>query len=770
MNHLKQTLAWAAAALFCCGTGAHAQQTNAPRVAAPVIATPSKPAGARLSDGEIHQRVIGLMKQMSAEEKIHQLASGYMNGNRRLGIPNLAVGEALHGVCAGDATSFPGAPGLGATWDPDLLERIGKVIGKEGRALGYHQVFSPMLALARDPRWGRVEESYGEDPYHVSRIGVAFIKGVQGTGADYLGPNQMACTPKHFVADGDSLRGTNGEAVDISETTLRETALVPFEAAVKEARTASLMPAHHSVNRIPCHANKWLLTDVLRKEWGFDGMVTSDMGDIGKNHVFGGNEGHFYARNSSEAGRMALEAGVDMELVGMNPWNSGGRCYGAQMVEYVKAGKVPMAAVDRAVSKVLQLKFRLGLFGPELPKSYDPLLVEDKQQPDTSGLDPWAIAIREGKNPPSVPPVPRADVQVVLKDKAHEQLAREAAQKAITLLKNEGNLLPLDKSKVKKIAVVGPNAYDGVLGGYSGTPRYRVSVLQGLLNLVGKDVEIKYAQGCDMNNVREEGIAEAVAVAQAADVCIAVVGTNRDVMGENLDRSDLSLPGVQQKLVEAVHATGKPLVVVLINGGALTIPWIAKHVPAIVEGWYLGQEGGNAMAQVLFGDVNPGGKLPVTFPENLGMVPCYYNQMPMGSPRIYLGGNGYYRVQYPFGHGLSYTTFSISAPQLSRTEMRVNDSATLAVTVMNTGQRTGDEVVQLYVNKRYGATVGPVKALKGFQRITLKPGESCKVEFPIGFEQLKSWLDGKWKVEPAQYRLTVGPDSASGQTAVLEVK
>lgn len=739
-------------------------------IAAPVTAIASKPLISRLSDAEIHQRVTALIQQMTLEEKIHQLASAYMNGNRRLGIPNLTPGEALHGVCAGDATSFPGAPGLGATWDPDLIERIGKVIGQEGRALGYHQVFSPMLGLARDPRWGRVEESYGEDPYHVSRIGVAFIKGVQGTGADYLGPNQMACTPKHFVADGASLRGTNGEAVDISETTLRETALLPFEVAVKEARVASLMPAHHSLNRIPCHAHKWLLTDVLRNEWGFDGMVTSDMGDVAKNHVFAGEEGHFYARNYPEAGRMALEAGVDMELTGMSPWNSDHRCFGAQMVEYVKAGKVSMTAVDRAVSKVLQLKFRLGLFGPEVPRSYDPLLVEDKQQPDTTGLDPWAIAIREGKNPPSVPAIPRADAQAVLTDKAHEQLALEAAQKAITLLKNEGNLLPLDNSKVRKIAVVGPNAFDGVLGGYSGTPRYRVGVLQGLQNLVGKEVEVKYAQGCDVNTAREDGIAEAVAAAQAADVCIAVVGTTRDVMGENLDRSDLNLPGVQQKLVEAVYATGKPLVVVLINGGALTIPWIAKNVPAIVEGWYLGQEGGNAKAQVLFGDVNPGGKLPVTFPDNLGMVPCYYNQMPMGSPRIYLGGNGYYRVQYPFGHGLSYTTFSISPPQLNRSEMGANESAELTVTVKNTGQRAGDEVVQLYVTQRYGSLVAPVKQLKAFQRITLQPGESRELKFPIGFEQLKGWRNGKWMVEPAQYRLTVGPDSATGQTAVLEVK
>lgn len=724
-----------------------------------------------LSDTEITQRVADLLSQMTLEEKVHQLASSYPNANVRLGIPHLVVSEALHGVCVTGATSFPQAIGLGATWDPDLIERIGQVIGKEGRAVGIHQVFSPMLGLARDPRWGRVEESYGEDPYHVARIGVAFINGVQGKGKDRLGPDQMACTPKHFVADGDSLRGGNGEPVDISETLLRETAMVPFEAAVKEARVASLMPAHHTINGIPCHGNSWLLTDVLRKEWGFDGMVTSDMMDIAKMHNFPGNP-FYFARNYQEAGCLALEAGVDMELVCGNPWNSEMRTFGAQMIEAAKAGKVSQAALDRAVRGVLQLKYQLGLFGSPISKSSDPLLVVSAQQQDVKDFDPWAVAIREGKEVPGVPPTPRADAQAVLADKAHEQLALEAAQKTITLLKNQGNLLPLDKSKLKSIAVIGPNADDAVLGGYSGNPRYRVSVLHGIRNYLGNSVAVKYAKGCELKTDRQDGIAEAVAIAQDADISILVVGTSRDVLGENLDRSDLNLPGAQQKLVEAVHATGKPVVVVLINGGAVTIPWIAEHVPAILEGWYLGQEGGNAMAQVLFGDVNPGGKLPVTFPSEVGMVPCFYNQLPSGGPRVYFSNNGEtgFKVQYPFGYGLSYTTFSFSAPQLSRANMAVNDSAVLSVTVTNTGTRTGDEVAQLYLNHRYGSRVRPERELKGFQRITLKPGESRNLEFPIGFEQMKCWRDGKWTVEPGEYRLTVGPDSASGQTVVLQVQ
>ncbi len=730
----------------------------------------ARAAGEPLTEAGISQRVDDLISQMTQEEKLHQLASYYPNANIRLGIPNLISGEALHGVCVSGATSYPQAIGLGATWDPDLIERIGQAIAKEGRAVGIHQVFSPMLGLARDPRWGRVEESYGEDPYHVSRIGVAFINGVQGKGKDRLGPDHMACTPKHFVADGDSLRGGNGEPVDISETLLRETALVPFEAAVKEARTASLMPAHHTLNGVPCHANKWLLTDVLRKEWGFDGMVTSDMFDIAKVHAFSGNPTYF-ASSYRDAGCQAIEAGVDMELVWGNPWNSEMRTYGAQMVDAAKAGQVSQAAIDRAVRSVLRLKYQLGLFGQPISKSYDPLLVATANDQDTKDIDPWAVAIREGKDIQNVPLVPQADVQAVLTDKAHEQLALEAAQKTITLLKNQGNLLPLDKTKLKSIAVIGPNADEAVLGGYNGTPRYRVSIRQGLQNFLGNQVAVKFAKGCDLKTDRQDGIAEAVAAAQDADVSVLVVGTSRDILGENLDRSDLNLPGAQQKLVEAVHATGKPVVVVLINGGALTIPWIAEHVPAILEGWYLGQEGGNAMAQVLFGDVNPGGKLPVTMPTEVGMVPCYYNQLPSAGPRVYFkNGETTFKVQYPFGYGLSYTTFSFSAPQLSRSSMAVTDSAVLSVTVTNTGSRTGDEVAQLYLNHRYGSKVRPVKELKAFQRITLKPGESRMLEFPVGFEQMKCWRNGKWTVEPGEYRLTCGPDSASGQTVVLNVR
>ncbi len=721
----------------------------------------------QLTNPEIEKRIDDLLGRMTVEEKLVQLASAYPNSNARLGIPQLQSGEALHGVCLPGGTSYPQSIGLGATWDPDLVGWIGVAIGREGRALGMHQCFAPMLGLARDPRWGRVEESYGEDAWHVSRMAVAYINGVQGKGADRFGKDHMICTPKHFAADGDSMRGGNAEAVEISEQTLRETALIPFEAAVKEARTGSIMPAHHALNRIPCHVNKWLLQDVLRKEWGFDGFITSDFADIAKNYNYDVASGHYIARSFEEAGAMSLVAGVDMELMGTVPWDAPRRTYGAQMVEGVKAGRIPVEAVDIAVRNVLRAKFQLGLFDgtpastEEAPKSVDGL------KENSEAFDPWAEAVRKG-SPTGMPMKPRPDARQIVESKEHQALALEAAQKAIVLLKNDGGLLPLDKAKLRKIAVIGPNANEAVLGGYTGKPRYTVNILEGIKKLVGDKVEVGYAKGCSLLKSKEDNIAAAVELAKNSEVSVVVVGTARSTMGENLDRADLDLTGSQQELVEAIQATGKPVVVVLVNGGALAIPWLQEHVPAIIEGWYGGQEAGTAIAQVLFGEVNPGGKLPVTFPYMTGMVPCYYNSLPPGGPQKYIEGQ--FRVLYPFGHGLTYTKFEFDKPKLSAEQMPANDTATLTVKVTNTGQRAGDEVVQLYLKRRYASTVRPVEQLIGFQRITLQPGESREVSLPVGFMQLRSWLGGKWIVEPGEFTLMAGPDSAHGQEVVLTVQ
>jgi beta-glucosidase len=370
--------------------------------------------------------------------------------------------------------------------------------------------------------------------------------------------------------------------------------------------------------------------------------------------------------------------------------------------------------------------------------------------------------------PTGVKIVPRAGWESVVASKEHAALALEAAEKNIVLLKNKNGLLPLDRSRIKSIAVIGPNADAMVLGGYSNKPPYFVSVLDGIRKLAGEGIKVSFARGCGLVASPEDDIPAAVALAKDADVSIVVVGTARTTMGENLDRASLDLTGAQQQLVEAVQATGKPVVVVLINGGALTIPWIDEHVPAILEAWYAGQETGTAVANVLFGKANPGGKLPVTFPSTTGMVPCYYNAMPPGGPQNYQEGK--FHVLYPFGYGLSYTTFEFSKPELDLNSIAPDGKATLRVKVTNTGKRAGDEVVQMYVKRRYASTVRPEKELKGFQRIALAPGETREVSIPVGFEQLKSWLNGQWTVEPGEFVLAVGPDSVNTQDVSLKVE
>ena len=718
---------------------------------------------------DIEARVAALIGRLTTEEKAVQLASSYPNGNARLGIPQLVAGEALHGVCLPDATCFPQAIGLAATWDPELVERAAAIIAREARALGMHQTFGPMLGLAREPRWGRVEESFGEDPWLVARIGVAYVRGMQGVGPERYGPDKILCTPKHFVADGDSLRGGNGEAVEISEATLRETAMLPFEAVIREAGAGSIMPAHHALNRIPCHANRWLLTDVLRGEWGFDGFVVSDNGDIVKLYNWDVASGHYFARDHEQAGAMALAAGIDSELSFATAWTSPRRTFGAQLVAAVEAGRISVAQLDRAVANVLRAKFRLGLFDdtlalrPEVARQATKAAATE----NTRDFDPWAEAIRKGHFD-GLTPAPRPDWRAVITDPAHEKAALETAEKSIVLLKNQDALLPLDIARLKKIAIIGPNAAAHVPGGYSGRPRYFVSVLDGIRRYVGPSVSVTHAPGCGLVASDKDDIPAAVALAREADLAIVVVGTSRSTMGENLDRAVIELTGRQEELVRAVHATGKPVVVVLIHGGALAIPWLGKNIPAIVSAWYAGQETGNAVARVLFGAANPGGKLPVTFPSSTGMVPCYYNALPPSGPQKYLEGP--FRVTFPFGHGLSYTTFRFGPPKLDAATISPDNATRLTLSITNTGSRAGDTVVQLYVKRRYASTVRPPRELKGFARVTLAPGETREVALPIGFDQLKSWLGGRWQVEPGEFVLQVGPDSVTGQDVKLVVR
>ena len=520
----------------------------------------------------------------------------------------------------------------------------------------------------------------------------------------------------------------------------------PFEAAVKEAHTGSIMPAHHALNGMPCHMNSWLLDTVLRQEWGFDGFVTSDMGDIPK--LAGG---HKMAHDETESAVCALSAGVDMELVG--------RLYMGNLLKALKAGKIPISVIDEAARRVLREKIELlGIGTTTNAPSAAPNEKTKQEILNYKGDDDiWAKLIADGKfNTPASGR--RPDWQKILNNPSHDALALETAQKAIVLLKNANSLLPLDKTKLKKIVVVGPLATQRNLGGYStGNPKFYVNILDGLKTYLGSSVEVGYAPGCQLKDASVELLAPAVALAQSADVVIVVVGHLRAQLGENLDRDDLGLIGGQLKLVQAVAATGKPVVVVFQNGAPITEPWICDHIPAIVESWYLGQATGMALAQMLFGDVNPGGKMPVSVACSIGQIPCYYNHAAFHGPINYYGAKS--GNLFCFGHGLSYTTFKYNGLKIEPVAIAPNQVATVTVAVSNTGARAGDEVVQLYCHQSYTSLKRPVKELKGFPRVTLAPGESKTVSFAMGFEQLKFWKDGKWITEAGDVDLMVGSSS-----------
>jgi beta-glucosidase len=658
----------------------------------------------------------------------------------RLGIPAMFLGEALHGYMEDGATSFPQALGLAATFDPALAKRVFTAVGEEAGSRGSGQVFSPVLDIARDPRWGRTEETYGEDPFLVSRMGVAAITGLQGD-SYMIGRNHVLATAKHFAVHGQPEGGTNTAPGNYSERIIRENFLVPFEAAIKEAHAGSVMASYNEIDGIPAHVNHWLLDKVLRQEWGFDGYITSD-GDglqmlVATHHV---------AVDFADAARQAMDAGIDYDL-------SEGTVY-ATLSEQVKAGKVPMAEVDRAVAKVLETKFRLGLFD-------DPFVDPDKAE--------------KINNSPE-----------------HKQLALEAARKVMVLLKNDKNTLPLDLGKLKTIAVIGPNAADVHLGGYARDPGYGVSILDGIRKRAGEKAKVLYAEGCKITNAPQgfkgwwadnvelvdpktqtASIREAVETARKSEVAILVVGenesTNREAWSEGHrgDRDSLDLLGAQNDLVKAVVETGKPVVVILLNGRPLSVNYIAENVPAILEGFYLGEEGGTAAAEILFGDVNPGGKLPITFPRSVGDLPDFYNHKP-SDDRSYAFSTR--KPLFPFGYGLSYTTFKFDNLRVEPKQIVVAGNTRVSVDVTNAGAREGDEVAQLYIHQRVASVTRPVMELKGFQRITLKPGEMRTVTFEVTPDML-SMLNREMQrvVEPGEFDVMVGPSSDQTKMVKLSV-
>jgi len=733
----------------------------------------------------VEQRAADLLKRMTLEEKVDQLAGGrrrmqaspdpeakevfgalaklyredaqvsahdvaaarnraqhYLTEKTRLGIPGFFQGEALHGFMAYGSTSFPQVLGLASTWDPEVVQQAFNAAADEMASVGVNQAFTPVLDLARDPRWGRTEETYGEDPFLVARMGVAAVNGLQGTNW-MIDRHHVLATMKHFAAHGQPESGTNTAPANFSERELRETFLVPFQAAVQEAHVGSVMASYNEIDGIPSHVNPWLLNRVLRQEWGFQGYVTSDGGGL-QMLV----ETHHVAADFADAARKALAAGVDYDL-------SDGSVY-ATLLDQVRDGKIPQEQLDQAVKRVLEAKFRLGLFE-------NPYVDPDYAQKITNSPE-------------------------------HQQLALKVAQKSIVLLKNDKNLLPLDLQKLKTIAVIGPNAADVHLGGYSRDPGAgnQISILDGIKKRVPASVKVLYAEGCKIttgkqgwagwyeNKVEQpdpkaeiETIRIAAATAKKADVAIVVVGenesTNREAWSEQHlgDRDSLDLLGSQEALVRAVVETGTPTVVLLINGRPLSINYVKDHVPAILEGWYLGEQGGTAAANVLFGDVNPGGKLPISFPKSVGQLPDFYDHKPSRNRSYLFDGR---EPMFPFGFGLSYTQFHFDNLRVEPKIIRTGGSAKVSVDITNTGSRAGDEVAQLYVHQRIASRTRPVKQLRGFKRITLEPGQKTTVEFSVTPEDL-SLIDVNMNpvVEPGIFDLMVGANSAETSTIPLEV-
>ncbi|HEX7573906.1 MAG TPA: glycoside hydrolase family 3 N-terminal domain-containing protein, partial [Bacteroidota bacterium] len=649
----------------------------------------------------------------------------------RLGIPVIFHEECLHGLAANDATSYPQPVGLASTFNPELVEEIYSAIAEDTRSRGAHQALTPVVDVARDPRWGRVEETFGEDPFLVARMGIAAVKGFQGDGS-FGDKKRIIATLKHFAAHGQPESGTNCAPVNVSERLLRDTFLYPFKEVITEAGPLSVMASYNEIDGVPSHANTWLLQDVLRDEWGFEGFLVSDYYAVTELHRREEAISHSVAGNKSEAAALAVAAGVNMELPDPD-------CY-PELVRLVREGVVSESSIDRLVGPLLRCKFQIGLF-------------EDPY------VDPGLI---------------QSDQKLALE----RDLALRAARETITLLKNDNDLLPLCLKQNSTIAVIGPNADRVLLGGYSGTPKYSVSVLQGIRERAGNAVNVVYSEGCKITvggswnddvvtlpdpEEDRKAIADAVATARTADVIVLALGGNEQTSREGWskvhlgDRASLELLGRQNELAKAMVETGKPVVVLLFNGRPNSITYVQEHVPALLECWYLGQETGRAVAEVLFGDVTPGGKLPISIPRSVGHIPCYYNYKP-SARRGYLFDD--VSSLYPFGYGLSYTTFAFSNMRLEKSVIRSDESTTVLVDVTNTGKRPGDEVVQMYIRDLVSSVTRPVKELRGFKKVHLLSGESTTVALTIAPDQLSfTNIQKEWVVEPGAFEIMVGNSS-----------
>lgn len=747
-------------------------------LAASLVCTPALAGAAPVAAGDKNAFIADLIGKMTLEEKIGQLrlisigqdmpqpqlikeiAAGRVGGtfnsvtradNRplqdaaaqqsRLKIPIFFAYDVVHG----HRTVFPISLGLASSWDMAVVEQAARISGKEASADGLDATFAPMVDISRDPRWGRTSEGFGEDPYLVSQCARASVRGFQG--ATPANPDSVMAFVKHFALYGAVEGGRDYNTVDMSPQRMYQDYLPPYRAGL-DAGAGGVMIALNSVNGVPATSNKWLLRDLLRKEWGFKGVTVSDHGAIDELLR------HGVADNGRQAARLAIEAGVDMSMADSR--------YLEQLPDLVKTGEVPVRLIDEAVREVLGAKYDMGLF-------QDPY-----RRIGTAAQDP-------------------ADVNA--ESRLHRAEARTAARKSLVLLENRNQTLPLKKGGT--VAVIGPlaDAPIDIMGSWSaaGKATQSVTLLQGMRDALAGSGQVRYARGANMTDDERvvgylnflnwdnpevvqdkrspgEMIAEAVEMARQADTIVVAVGESRGMSHEASSRTTLSLPGSQQTLLRALRTTGKPLVVVLMNGRPLTINWERDNADALLEAWYPGTEGGHAIADVLFGDESPSGKLPISFPRSLGQIPTYYNHLRIGRP-FTPGKPPNYTSQYfeeesgplyPFGYGLSYTTFSLSDVALSGQALPRNGQITASVTVKNTGTREGETVVQLYIQDVTASVVRPVKELKDFRKVMLKPGESRVVSFPIGEDKLR-FYNGKleYVAEPGDFNVQVGLDSAS---------
>ena len=690
-----------------------------------------RPGGMRSDDNpEVARTKLEDLKTEIREGRVGSLLGAfgaeYINDLQRVaveeskhGIPLIIGNDIIHGC----RTTFPIPLAEAASWDVKLVERSAHIAAVEAAASGTDWTFAPMVDICRDPRWGRVAEGSGEDPYLGAQMAAARVRGFQGR--DLRAPDSLLACAKHFAAYGAPEAGKDYNTVDISLATFFEVHLPPFRAAV-DAGVGTLMSAFNEINGVPATANRFLMTDILRRQWGFEGFVVSDWTAVTELVA------HGYARDDADAAALAIHAGVDMDMTS--------QAYRTHLAKAVDEARIDIRTIDEAVRRVLMGKASIGLF--ENP--YTDTTLHDK---------------------------------VILCDE-HRHAARESAGRSIVLLKNEGSVLPLNSS-VRKIALIGPLADNQreLLGTWAsiGKAEDVIAIRTALTEAVGDDVHVAYAKGCEIEGGDTSGITGAVEVAKGSDVAIVVVGETAGMSGEASCRSNIDLPGHQLELVKAIQATGKPVVVLVASGRPLAIPWVAENVPAIVQIWHPGVEAGHAVADVLFGKINPSAKLPITIPRNVGQVPIYYAHKSTGRPPTDSFFTSKYSdvpwtPLYPFGFGLSYTTFEYSDLALSQSKMKPGESITASATITNTGKVAGEEIVQLYIRDKVGSRTRPVRQLRGFKRVLLAPGESQTVEFKLTEKDLAYW-DNKFgfKAEPGDFTVWIAPNSADGSSAEFEL-